>query len=86
MFDGYWKRRAQRAESTLVEANTALDRANEAFDSLQKLVDNRAALVSITPSGRKVRLLFMRNNELTTIDAYATVDADWKQLERKLLG
>lgn len=75
---GYWRKRAEVAEA-------ALATATEAFDSLQALVDDRAALVSITPQGRMVRLLFTRNNDLTTINVYATMDADWKEIERKLL-
>lgn len=75
---GYWKRRA-------LEAEAALAQAHEAFDSLQKLVDSRAALVSITRKGRTARLLFIRNNELTAIETYVTMETDWNEIERKLL-
>jgi hypothetical protein len=85
MFDRYWRKRAERAEAALAVACGTIKQTDAAFDSLQKLVDSRAVLVSMTPSGRKVRLLFQRNGDLTTIDAYATIDADWNELERKLL-
>lgn len=75
---GYWRKRAEAAEAKLAQAT-------EAFDSLQKLVDSRAALVSITRKGRTARLLFTRNNDLTTIETYVTMDTDWNEIERKLL-
>lgn len=75
---GYWRKRAETAEA-------ALATATEAFESLQALVDNRAALVSITRKGRTARLLFIRNNDLTAIETYVTMDTDWNEIERKLL-
>lgn len=75
---GYWRKRAEAAEANLAQAT-------EAFDSLQKLVDNRAALVSITRKGRTARLLFIRNNDLTAIETYVTMETDWNEIERRLL-
>jgi hypothetical protein len=75
---GHWRRRALAAEA-------ALTTAQETIDGIQLRLEDRAALVSIATTGRTKRLMFVRNGELTTINVYATMDADWNEIERKLL-
>jgi hypothetical protein len=76
------RRMAQRLAAAEAERDAALESLRVALEYQQ----NTTHLVSIVRDKRKVRLLFSRNNELTQIEAYITLDHDWNEIERRLIS
>ena len=72
------RRMAHRLATAEAQRDAALEAA--------RIANERTVLLSITRDKRKARLLFARNGELTQVEAYVTLDADWDEIERRLMG
>lgn len=78
------RRMAQRLKQAEAERDAALEAAREASKALT-LMQQRTVLVSIQRDKRKARFLFSRNNELTQVETYITLEQDWNEIERRLI-
>lgn len=87
MFKGarYWQDRATVAEAELAIAKAALAVAEEHLQGIELRFASRAALVSITRSGRLNRFLFVRNGNMITVETYSTMEDDLPGWKRELL-
>lgn len=79
------RRMAQRLKQAEAERDAALEAAREASKALT-LMQQRTVLISIQRDKRKARFLFSRNNELTQVETYITLEQDWDEIERRLMG
>ena len=85
MLGGGWRNRALVAEAETATLRAALDIAQQELNGIQLRLKERAALVSLTREGRKLRFIFTRNNELITVEAIGTWDDDVDAWKRQLL-
>lgn len=81
----YWKDRTTVAEAELAVAKAAIAAAEEHLQGIELRFASRAALVSITRSGRLNRFLFVRNGQMTTVETYSTMEDDLPGWKRDLL-
>ena len=79
------RRMAQRLKQAEAERDAALEAAREASKALAAM-QQHTVLVSIQRDKRKARFLFSRNNELTQVETYITLEQDWNEIERRLTG
>lgn len=80
-----WQARAIAAEEAVKQVGALLDIAREELQGIQLRLADRAALMSMVQDGRKVKLVFVRNGELTQIEVYRTMGDDWNAIEQRLL-
>ncbi len=85
MFNGYWKRRAEKAEAALAERTEQLEALKEALDGMELRFKERAALMSIVREGRMIRFMFARYDQIHYIQVMGTWDDDLDQWKRDLL-
>lgn len=74
-----WRARAKAAEA-------ALQTAREHLQGIEARMADRAVLISIAKTdGRAVRLTFVRNGELFTLDTFVTMDFNLTRTRKLLL-
>lgn len=78
-------RLAEAVRDLTLRVNAGADDLQQQVDALEQLVLNRAALVSIEPDGRKLRLLFTRRGALHAVDVYNSVSVPLPELRKILL-
>ena len=79
IFNGYWRRRAEKAEALLTDMRGQID-------ILEKLNAERASVISITRTGRMNRWLFSRGANLISIETVGTWEDDIDTWKEQLLG
>lgn len=84
MFDGYWKRRAEKAETELAALKAA---TAEIIAGIELMAKDRAVLIGITtkPKERANRFTFIRNDHLYQIDTMGTWNDNVAQWKKDLL-
>ena len=85
MFNGYWRRRAEKAEAEAAELREKLESLKTGLDGMALRFKERSALISIAQDGRMIRLGFVRNDQLYYYEFFSTWDNDLTEMQQTLL-
>ncbi len=81
----YYKNLAETYRLETISLNDQLDETMEQVKLIGEVMQNQAALASITREGGKLRFLFVRNGEAHVIETYGTWSDQIEQTRKALL-